>query len=53
MAQLEPLTRKYYHKFHICESCGKIYWPGSHQEKINSFVNEILETVRQDQSAGG
>jgi len=53
MAQLEPLTRKYYHNFHICESCGKIYWPGSHQEKINDFINEILETVRQDQSAGG
>jgi len=53
MDQLEPLTRKYYHSFHICESCGKIYWPGSHQKKINGFINEILGAVRQDQSADG
>ncbi len=53
MAQLEPLTRKYYHAFHICESCGKIYWPGSHQEKINGFIDEILENVRQGPSEEG
>ena len=53
MDRLEPLTRKYYHSFHICEDCRKIYWPGSHQEKINSFINEILESVRQDQSVDG
>ena len=48
LERLEPLTRKYYHSFHICEECRKIYWPGSHQEKINRFIENILESVRQD-----
>ncbi len=48
MDRLEPLTKKYYHSFHICEECRKIYWPGSHQEKINVFIDDILESVRQD-----
>jgi uncharacterized protein with PIN domain len=48
LERLEPLTRKYYHSFHICEECRKIYWPGSHQEKINRFIENIHESVRQD-----
>jgi uncharacterized protein with PIN domain len=51
--KLEPLTRKHYHSFHICESCGKIYWPGSHLKKINGFIDDILVAVRQDQLADG
>ena len=51
--RLEPLTKKYYHSFHICEKCKKIYWPGSHQEKINTFIDHILEAVRQDYTVDG
>lgn len=32
--KLKPLTKKYYSIFSICASCGKIYWPGSHHEKM-------------------
>ena len=46
--KLEPYTRKYYHSFHICENCGKIYWPGSHQKKIYGFIKEILGEVKQN-----
>jgi len=53
MERLEPLTRKYYHSFHICEECRKIYWPGSHQKKINRFIDDILESVRQDCPVNG
>ena len=48
MDRLEPLTRKYYHSFHICRECSKIYWPGSHQEKISAFIDDVLESVRQN-----
>ena len=51
--RLEPLTKKYYHSFHICEDCKKIYWAGSHQEKIYGFVDKVLESVGQDQSIKG
>jgi hypothetical protein len=32
--QLEPLTKKYYDSFRRCRGCGKIYWPGSHRDKM-------------------
>lgn len=32
--QLEPLTKKYYDSFRQCQGCGKIYWPGSHRDKM-------------------
>ena len=47
MDRLEPLTRKYYHIFHICQDCGKIYWPGSHHEKIMGSIELIRSCVRE------
>lgn len=32
--QLEPLTIKYFDDFHICRACDRIYWPGSHRDKM-------------------
>ena len=32
--QLEPLTSQYYEKFKICPNCSRIYWKGSHYEKM-------------------
>lgn len=34
IAQLEPLTRKYYDSFRQCQGCKRIYWPGSHRDKM-------------------
>lgn len=45
LERLEPLTRKYYDSFKICRECGKIYWAGSHQEKINAFIRKVLEAA--------
>ena len=52
LERLEPLTRKYYESFHICEQCNRIYWPGSHQEKIVLFIRRVLKTVNQDALSG-
>lgn len=38
---LEPLTRKYYHKFKRCRHCQSIYWHGSHTPHIQSILDEI------------
>ncbi|BBD09466.1 Mut7-C RNAse domain-containing protein [Desulfovibrio ferrophilus] len=38
---LEPLTRKHYHEFHRCRSCGRIYWPGSHHEAMREWLNSV------------
>lgn len=39
--RLEPKTRRYYEDFFLCNSCGKIYWQGSHVEKLEAFVSGI------------
>lgn len=39
---LEPLTKKYYNIFHRCVDCKKIYWSGSHREKMDEILQEIL-----------
>lgn len=40
--RLEPLTRKYYHEFHLCQACDQIYWKGSHYGPLHDFVAEVL-----------
>jgi len=37
--QLEPLTQKYYDSFRRCLGCGKIYWPGTHRDKMLLVLN--------------
>ena len=28
--------------FHVCAGCGKVYWRGSHYDRLSRFVTEIL-----------
>jgi hypothetical protein len=37
---LEPLTKKYYDSFRRCRRCRKIYWPGSHRDKMLRILND-------------
>ncbi len=41
--RLEPLTKKYYHTFTRCEECGRIYWPGSHRQRMATLLNDLTE----------
>ncbi len=38
---LEPLTKKYYSTFKQCEDCKKVYWKGSHHEKMMRLISSI------------
>ncbi len=40
--RLLPLTKKYYHQFKQCSGCGKIYWHGSHHDKMEAKLKIIL-----------
>ncbi len=43
--RLQPLTRKYYTTFSICPDCRRIYWPGSHLEKMEKdFLDRLHRT---------
>lgn len=33
-------------EFIICKSCGKIYWHGTHKEKIDKIKKEILKSLK-------
>jgi uncharacterized protein with PIN domain/sulfur carrier protein ThiS len=39
--QLEEKTRLYYDEFSRCESCGKIFWKGSHYGKLRQMAEEL------------
>jgi hypothetical protein len=39
--RLEPKTRLYYEDFHHCIDCDRLYWKGSHFEKINRWLETL------------
>jgi uncharacterized protein with PIN domain len=39
--RLEPLTLRYYDDFRRCGDCGRIYWNGSHQPRLDELVARI------------
>ena len=39
--RLEPKTKKYFNDFHICEDCDRVYWKGSHYQRMAKLVEEI------------
>jgi uncharacterized protein with PIN domain len=41
-AQLAPKTRRYYDDYRRCTGCGRIYWKGSHYEKIRARLARLL-----------
>ncbi len=43
LAQLPPRVRDSQTEFHRCPSCRKIYWPGTHQERMRDFIRSLLE----------
>lgn len=42
--RLQPLTRRYYHRFHICPGCQRVYWRGSHYERMLQLVQELAQS---------
>ncbi len=41
MGQLKSLTKKHYDKFFMCSRCKKIYWEGSHYDRIKNFIDSL------------
>ncbi len=49
--RLQPLTKRYYEEFRICPECDRVYWKGSHYERMRSFINQVLATGDQTPSS--
>ncbi|TVQ67032.1 MAG: twitching motility protein PilT [Balneolaceae bacterium] len=42
MHRLRPLTKKYYDTFSQCGGCRRVYWRGSHYERLDPKVRSLL-----------
>ncbi|MCJ7536516.1 MAG: Mut7-C RNAse domain-containing protein [Anaerolineales bacterium] len=40
--QLQPLTKKYFQDFNRCTGCRQVYWRGSHVERMEKWLRDIL-----------
>jgi hypothetical protein len=41
LSRLEPLTIRYFDEFKICGSCDKIYWHGSHTDRMTILLQQV------------
>jgi uncharacterized protein with PIN domain len=41
--RLEPLTKLYFDEFRICPECSQVYWKGSHFERMQQLIRQVLE----------
>ena len=41
--RLEPLTRLYYQEYKICAKCNRIYWKGSHYERMVQMMASWID----------
>ncbi|MDZ7725555.1 MAG: Mut7-C RNAse domain-containing protein [candidate division KSB1 bacterium] len=41
--QIPEKAAKYYDDFHQCQSCGQIYWKGSHFSKMQKKIKKLLK----------
>lgn len=39
--QLKPKTKIFFNEFYKCLSCGKVYWKGSHFEKMQKLILKL------------
>jgi len=42
--RLPDNTRQYYDEFRVCQSCGKIYWKGSHYQQMDQFLASLSDS---------
>ena len=43
--RLQPKTKKYFQDFHLCPQCERVYWKGSHYERMVDSVMNILGQI--------
>lgn len=39
---LPPRTKLFFHEFYQCQDCGKVYWKGSHYERMLQQIKGII-----------
>jgi len=49
--RLPQKVKELHDKFTICEKCDKIYWKGTHYQKMKQKIEHILETMKNTKNA--
>lgn len=44
--RLEPKTRKYFDEFHLCPQCDRVYWKGSHYQRMQRFITRLRQDIQ-------
>jgi uncharacterized protein len=44
-AELPPKVRSWHDEFKRCPECGKIYWKGTHYEKMQGFIDKLKKSL--------
>ncbi|HDQ14166.1 MAG TPA: twitching motility protein PilT [Sediminispirochaeta sp.] len=44
--QIPPGVRKWCRSFRICDSCGKIFWRGSHLNRLQALLHQLEQDAR-------
>ncbi len=42
--RLEPKTKLYFDEFRICQTCGQIYWQGSHFSRLQGIIDRAANS---------
>jgi uncharacterized protein len=43
--QLPDGTAQYYQDFHQCQSCGRVFWPGPHYQRMQKLLDGVRDAV--------
>ncbi len=44
--KLKPATSKYFNRFFRCTGCGRIYWEGSHYDRMMNYYNNLKSNLK-------
>jgi uncharacterized protein with PIN domain len=40
---LPPNVRERYERFSVCDVCRRVFWEGSHWQRMRAMVDDLLE----------
>ena len=44
--RLEPMTKAHYDEFFRCKVCGRLYWQGSHYQRMQEYIAKLRQPGR-------
>ncbi len=47
LSQLPEGVAKWCEEYRRCPKCARIYWPGSHYDRMKSFIDEVCGRIRE------